>query len=138
MLRHAAAEEYNLSSGGPRCNVFDAPQTTLLNTRGTRPNVPDCTTGPGRRAKRRGWIAGSGGAQHRVSAIAPPTLATLRTHTERGRTLFPLQGLGVRLSDGDVEGVKAALEEFLVRALLPALQQRVRSLHFQVTTLTLD
>jgi hypothetical protein len=31
-----------------------------------------------------------------------------------------------------VESIKAALEQFLVRSLLPALQQRVRSLHFQV------
>lgn len=43
-----------------------------------------------------------------------------------------MQGLGSALSDRDVDSVKAALEEFMVRSLLPALQQRVRSLHFQV------
>ena len=42
------------------------------------------------------------------------------------------QGWGAAVTDSDVAGIKAALEEFLVKALLPALQARVRGLHFQV------
>lgn len=42
------------------------------------------------------------------------------------------QGWGAAMTDADVAGIKAALEEFLVKALLPALQARVRGLHFQV------
>lgn len=42
------------------------------------------------------------------------------------------KGLGAALSDADVAGIKAALEGFLEKALLPALQARVRGLHFQV------
>ena len=48
-------------------------------------------------------------------------------------SLVVAQGLGAALTDGDVESIRAALEAFLIRSLLPALQSRVRSLHFQVS-----
>ena len=44
-----------------------------------------------------------------------------------------LQGIGSALSSEDLKGISQILEEFVVRALLPHLESRVRILYHQVT-----
>lgn len=73
-----------------------------------------------------------GGADCRQSRSDQLLLLLLLFDRVQASRRVILQGLGSALSDRDVDSVKAALEEFLVRGLLPALQQRVRQLHFQV------
>ena len=44
----------------------------------------------------------------------------------------PPAQLGAALSDADLQGINQFLHDFAVRSLLPALEQRVRSLNHQV------
>ena len=44
----------------------------------------------------------------------------------------PVQGYGARLSKANLEDIRRFLEDFAVRALLPAMEARVRALNHQV------
>ena len=67
-----------------------------------------------------------------VRAIGP-----LSQPLQTPEQVFIAQGLGACLTQANLEDIKRFVEDFAVRALLPAMEARVRALNHQVSTPTL-